>query len=131
MRSRLCAVVFFACLGAPAAAQQPQLVSEGLAGYISMEVPAPPDEFGYGVSLYATAWPLVEHPLRDFQIGLASIWIVPENRKIEEPLLPTGTLARDTGPSAGRATATSSRRSRAAWASGPARASARRRPSSA
>jgi hypothetical protein len=83
------------------AAQQPQLVSQGLAGYISMDVPAPPVEFGYGVSLYASAWPLVERPLRDFQIGLASIWIVPENRKIDEPLLPTGTVARDNWPERG------------------------------
>jgi len=91
---------FLAC-SAVAAAQQPELRSQGLYGYISMEVPAPPEEFGYGVSLYATAWPLLERPLRDFQIGLASIWIVPENRKIEEPLLPTGTVARDTMPERG------------------------------
>lgn len=75
--------------------QKPKLVSEGLAGYIGMDVPVSPDEFGYGVSLYATAWPLVEQPLRNFQIGLASVWIIPENRKINEPLLPTGTVARD------------------------------------
>jgi hypothetical protein len=84
-----------------AVAQQPELVSKGLAGYISMDVPAPPEEFGYGVSLYATAWPLLERPLCDFQIGLASIWIVPENRKIEEPLLPHGTVARDEWPERG------------------------------
>lgn len=80
---------------------QPQLVSQGLAGYISMDVPAPPEEYGYGVSLYSSAWPLLESPLRDFQIGLASIWIVPENRKIKEPLLPTGTFARDHWPERG------------------------------
>ncbi len=82
-------------------ASEPQLVGEGLAGYISMDVAAPPEEFGYGVSLYATAWPLLEKPLRDFQIGLASIWIVPENRKIDYSLLPTGTLARDSWPERG------------------------------
>ena len=90
----------------PVKAQQtevnpPKLVSEGLAGYISMDVPAPPEEYGYGVSLYATAWPLVERPLRDFQIGLASIWIVPENRKIDYSLLPKGTVARDNWPERG------------------------------
>jgi hypothetical protein len=90
----------FAC-SALAPAQQPELRSQGLSGYISMEVPAPPEEFGYGVSLYATAWPLLEHPLRDFQIGLASIWILPDNRTIEEPLLPTGTVARDHMPERG------------------------------
>jgi len=84
-----------------AVAPSPRLVSEGLAGYISMDVPAPPEEFGYGVSLYTSAWPLVEEPLRDFQIGLASIWIVPENRKINYSLLPTGTVARDNWPERG------------------------------
>jgi hypothetical protein len=86
---------------ATAGGDPPQLVSQGLSGYISMDVPAPPESFGYGVSLYATAWPLVEHPLRDFQIGLASIWIVPENRQIDYPLLPTGTVARDNWPERG------------------------------
>jgi hypothetical protein len=80
---------------------QPQLASQGLAGYISMDVPAPPAEYEYGVSLYSTAWPLLERPLRDFQIGLASIWIVPDNREIDYPLLPTGTVARDNWPERG------------------------------
>lgn len=81
--------------------QPPRLASQGLEGYISMDVPAPPESFGYGVSLYAAAWPLVDRPLRDFQIGLASIWIVPENREINYPLLPTGTVARDNWPERG------------------------------
>jgi hypothetical protein len=85
----------------PAESDRPRWASQGLSGYISMEVPAPPEEYGYGVSLYAAAWPLVEHPLRDFQIGLASIWIVPENRQINEPLLPMGTVARDQWPERG------------------------------
>jgi len=85
----------------PAEAGQPQLVSEGLSGYISMSVPAPPDGYGFGVSLYAAAWPLLDHPLRDFQIGMASIWIVPDNRQIEYSLLPTGTVARDQWPQRG------------------------------
>jgi hypothetical protein len=98
------ALLFFQSLELSAFAAEktsPRLVSQGLAGYISMQVAAPPEEYGYGVSLYATAWPLVERPLRDFQIGLASIWIVPENRKINEPLLPTGTVARDHMPERG------------------------------
>jgi hypothetical protein len=82
-------------------AAKPQLASEGLAGYISMDTPAPPEDYGYGVSLYASAWPLLETPLSDFQIGLASIWIVPENRQIDYPLLPTGTVARDNWPERG------------------------------
>jgi hypothetical protein len=103
-----CAVVAFSIalpvLGVevvPAGTPQVQLVSAGLAGYISMDVPTSPEKYGYGVSLYATAWPLVDRPLRDFQIGLASIWIIPENRKFTEPLLPTGTVARDQMPKRG------------------------------
>jgi hypothetical protein len=89
------------CPAVAVGGRQPQLTSRGLAGYISMEVPAPPEGYGYGVSLYATAWPLLEQPLRDFQIGLASIWIVPDNRAINYPLLPTGTVARDNWPERG------------------------------
>ena len=81
--------------------EQPKLVSNGLAGYVSMQVAAPPEEFRYGVSLYTSAWPLVEKPIRDFQIGLASIWIVPDNRKINYSLLPKGTVARDNWPERG------------------------------
>jgi len=88
------------CSGA-AGGKTPQLVSEGLSGYISMSVPAPPEDYGYGASLYAAAWPLLEKPLRDFQIGLASIWIVPDNREIDYPLLPRGTVARDNWPERG------------------------------
>lgn len=89
-----------ACAG-QSDADQPRLASRGLAGYISMAVPAPPEGYGYGVSLYATAWPLIERPLRGFQIGLASIWIVPDNRSVNEPLLPKGTVARDNWPERG------------------------------
>ena len=92
-------VAMLATAGIPA--QGPELKSQGLAGYVSMQVSAPPDGFGFGVGLYAAAWPLLEKPLRDFQIGLASIWIVPDNRTINEPLLPTGTVARDNWPERG------------------------------
>jgi hypothetical protein len=97
----LLVVVLLSVSIAPADPSKPRLVSDGLSGYISMDVPAPPDDYCYGVSLYSTAWPLLESPLRDFQIGLASIWIVPENRKIEYSLLPTGTVARDNWPERG------------------------------
>ena len=80
---------------------QPELKSNGLAGYISMDVTPPPKDFTYGVSIYTSAWPLVSKPIRDFQIGLASIWIVPDNRTVEYSLLPTGTVARDNWPERG------------------------------
>lgn len=76
-------------------------LSEGLHGYISMNLPKQKDGFGYGVSFYVSAWPLVESPLTGFQIGLPGTWIVPENRGFEEPLCPIGTYARDNWPQRG------------------------------
>jgi hypothetical protein len=67
----------------------------GLHGYISMKVSPPLQGFGYGVSFYAAAWPLLATPLESFQIGLPGTWIVPDNRGYEQPLCPPGTLARD------------------------------------
>lgn len=79
----------------------PELRPSGLHGYINASVEAPPPGFGYGVSLYSAAWPLLEKPIRGFQIGLASTWILPDNRAIQEPLVPVGTVARDSMPERG------------------------------
>ena len=81
-------------------AQLAQL-SQGLMGYISMDVQATPDGFGKGVSFYTPVWPMLEKPLSAFQIGLPSIWIVPDNRGFEEPLCPVGTIPRDQWPERG------------------------------
>ncbi len=78
----------------------PQLTG-GLKGYISMRVPGVPDEYGYGVSFYSSAWPLLDTPLSSFQIGLPSTWIIPDNRSFEQPLCPPGTIARDNWPERG------------------------------
>jgi hypothetical protein len=67
----------------------------GLHGYIKMKVSPPPDGFGYGVSFYAAAWPLLARPLKSFQIGLPGTWIIPDNRDYQQPLCPPGTEARD------------------------------------
>ena len=79
----------------------PILASNGLHGYINMSVQNPPKKYGYGVSLYAAAWPLLERPVADFQVGLASTWILPDNHLVTTPLVPTGTVARDTMPERG------------------------------
>lgn len=81
-------------------AQLPQ-ISQGLMGYISMDVQSTPEGFGQGVSFYTPVWPLLEKPLASFQIGLPSIWIVPDNRGFEEPLCPVGTIPRDQWPERG------------------------------
>jgi hypothetical protein len=80
---------------------QPHWDSNGLRGYISVNVPAPPDGFGYGVSLYSAAWPLLDQPVSGFQIGLCSTWILPDNHSVTFPLVPHGTVARDSMPERG------------------------------
>ncbi|MFO1012013.1 MAG: hypothetical protein U1F29_18290 [Planctomycetota bacterium] len=70
--------------------------SNGLHGYISYDAePAKPAEFGVGMGFYSAAWSLIDEPLADFQIGLASGWILPDNSDDKDrPLAPEGTLAR-------------------------------------
>lgn len=80
---------------------QPRWDSNGLHGYINASIQNPPAEYGYGVSLYSSAWPLIAERVRGFQIGLASTWILPDNRSIKEPLVPVGTVARDSMPERG------------------------------
>jgi hypothetical protein len=75
----------------------PQQVGSGLHGYIGYDAsePADTDAFGMGMGFYAAAWTLVDRPLAHFQIGLASGWILPDNRDNRDtPLAPEGTLAR-------------------------------------
>ncbi|MGY3052995.1 hypothetical protein ACVWYG_001192 [Pedobacter sp. UYEF25] len=76
-------------------------LQEGLHGYISMNMPKQQEGYGYGVSFYVSAWPLVEKAIADFQIGLPGTWIAPENRGFEDPLCPVGTYARDNWPQRG------------------------------
>jgi len=79
----------------------PQFSYEGLHGYINASIQDPPAEYRYGVSLYSTAWPILKEPVKGFQIGLASTWILPDNRSEKEPLVPHGTVARDSMPERG------------------------------
>jgi hypothetical protein len=72
-------------------------LSDGLHGYIgfSHEKLPPESALSAGMGFYAAAWPLVDEPLADFQIGLPSSWITPDNRdNKDKPLAPEGTLAR-------------------------------------
>ena len=71
--------------------------SQGLHGYIGFgheKLPAQGD-YTAGMGFYAAVWPLVDQPLADFQIGLPSSWIQPDNSDNHDtPLAPEGTLAR-------------------------------------
>jgi len=72
-------------------------LSEGLHGYIGFGHERHPPKSAYtaGMGFYAAVWPLVDQPLADFQIGLPSSWITPDNSdNQDQPLAPEGTLAR-------------------------------------
>ena len=88
-------VSFFAAQQSAVAVPQQQ--SRGLHGYIGYSA-SRPDEvsaYGMGMGFYSAAWSLIDQPLKDFQIGLASGWISPDNRDNKDyPLAPEGTLAR-------------------------------------
>ncbi len=76
--------------------KHPEQRSNGLHGYIAYDAsPADPAEYGMGCGFYSAAWTLIDQPLADFQIGLASCWVLPDNRDDKDtPLAPEGTLAR-------------------------------------
>ncbi len=72
--------------------------SQGLHGYIGFEhVPLPSHRrLNAGMGFYVAVWSLADRPLADFQIGLLSAWIQPDNSdNKDKPLAPPGTLARN------------------------------------
>jgi hypothetical protein len=76
----------------------------GLHGYIGFDASRPTDRTQYsaGMGFYAAVWPLIAKPIADFQIGLPSAWITPDNSDNKTtPLAPVGTLARDNWPERG------------------------------
>ena len=71
--------------------------SQGLHGYIGFEASRPParSDFSAGMGFYSAVWSLIDQPIANFQIGLASAWITPNNSdNKDKPLAPEGTLAR-------------------------------------
>ena len=51
------------------------------------------------MGFYAAVWPLIDRPIANFQIGLPSAWITPDNSdNKDKPLAPEGTLARKWTP---------------------------------
>jgi hypothetical protein len=76
-----------------------QLPGNGLMGYISSKAPQPASGYGAGVGFYVAVYPILPEPIDDFQIGLASTWIVPDNSdNPHTPLCPPGSYARDNWP---------------------------------
>ena len=83
--------------GSQSGAGQVMAHSQGLHGYIGFGHEKLPAEGSYsaGMGFYAAVWQLVDQPLADFQIGLPSSWIQPDNSDNKHrPLAPEGTLAR-------------------------------------
>jgi hypothetical protein len=78
--------------------------NRGLHGYIGFSASRPPSrsEYSMGMGFYAAVWPLIEKPIANFQIGLPSAWITPNNSdNKDKPLAPVGTYARDNWPKRG------------------------------
>ena len=77
-------------------------MASSVTGHIEVSLDPPKDPHdvdrvthGFGVSFFVTVWALLEQPLKDFQVGLPSTWIKPENPDVTVLLCPTGTYVRD------------------------------------
>lgn len=71
----------------------------GLMGYISSKTEQPKSGYGAGIGFYVAVYPILPEPIDNFQIGLASTWIVPKNAdNRDQPLCPPGSYARDNWP---------------------------------
>jgi len=74
----------------------------GLSGYIGSYPSSTSSRFGEGFGFYSAIWPLIPAPVANFQIGLPSTWIIPDNSdNATIPLCPVGTVARDNWPERG------------------------------
>jgi hypothetical protein len=58
---------------------------DGLHGYIGFSAIRPPArcECHAGMGFYSAVWPLIDRPLANLQIGLASTWITPDNGLVD------------------------------------------------
>ena len=74
----------------------------GLHGYVASYPAQAPASYGEGYGFYSAIWPLIATPVANFQIGLPSSWIIPDNSdNTTTPLCPVGTVARDNWPERG------------------------------
>jgi hypothetical protein len=76
------ALLLFAFISSPAA----EIQKGEMAGYLFGPADKVPEEFNAGFSLYAAAWPLLEHyPGHKFQTGLWGTWMHPHYEPGKEP----------------------------------------------
>lgn len=79
-----------------------ELQYNGLHGYLYSWSERPPAAFNKGYGLYTAIWPLIDHPLEGFQIGLPGYWLIPDNSdNTTVSLCPPGTVAFDNWPERG------------------------------
>lgn len=58
--------------------------SGGFGFYMEANLRTPiPDNFRSGFGWYSTAWPISPLPIDNFQLGLSSTWIIPDNRTVD------------------------------------------------
>jgi len=80
---RLLSVLLFAL---PAVRSSAEIQRGEMFGYLLFDGQRVPEEFNAGFSLYAAAWPLVDHyPGHDFQTGLLSTWMHPLYQPGQKP----------------------------------------------
>jgi hypothetical protein len=97
-RNRVLAVTLILLAAVPSG----QARAQGLHGYIASSASWPSEDHTAGMGFYAGVWSLVDAPYSNFQIGLPSTWITPDNHdNTTEPLCPEGTTARDYWPERG------------------------------
>lgn len=79
-------LVFLSLFVVPAIPVAAEFQKGEMYGYLLFDGERVPQEFNAGFSLYAAAWPLVDHyPGHDFQTGLLSTWMHPLYRAGEKP----------------------------------------------
>lgn len=71
-----------------------EIGGDGLDGYIDVWYNTDPTH-QHGTSFYSAVFPLVNTPLDNYQIGLPSTWVIPNNDKFKKALCPKGTAAHD------------------------------------
>jgi hypothetical protein len=73
-----------------------QINASGLMGYISFKASQQPEGYASGIGFYSAVYQMLPEPISNFQIGLASTWITPDNSdNLTQPLCPPGTYAGD------------------------------------
>jgi|GEM_PF-191695 len=73
-----------------------EVTSGGLKGYISFRTTPQPAGYSSGIGFYSAVYSMLPKAIANFQIGLASTWITPDNSdNHDQPLCPIGSYARD------------------------------------